>query len=124
MAKLRFKGVMIGSERPETLGTFYAGVFDRPAHAKEGAWYGWQFGQLWFSIEKHSKVTGQASEPQRAILNLETEDVQGEFDRIKAAGATVVREPYGVQGMWIATFADPDGNYFQLVSPYDETAAS
>ena len=37
-----------------------------------------------------------------------------------AAGATVVQEPYSpgeeMDGL-IATFTDPDGNYFQLMSP-------
>jgi predicted enzyme related to lactoylglutathione lyase len=46
--------------------------------------------------------------------------VQGAFERLKAAGATVVQEPYqpgeAPEG-WIATFSDPDDNYFQLVSP-------
>ena len=46
--------------------------------------------------------------------------MKGEFERFKAAGATVIREPYtpgeGPDGV-IATFADPDGNYFQLLSP-------
>lgn len=36
----------------------------------------------------------------------------------------VVKEPYELQGMWIATFADPDGNYFQLMSPWEEGAGS
>ncbi len=46
--------------------------------------------------------------------------MKGDFERFKAAGATVVQEPYnpGDEGqMQIATFADPDDNYFQLVSP-------
>jgi predicted enzyme related to lactoylglutathione lyase len=54
------------------------------------------------------------------ILNIETPDVRGDFNRFKAAGASVVQEPYNPGGegeMLIATFADPDGNYFQLVSP-------
>jgi hypothetical protein len=38
----------------------------------------------------------------------------------RAAGATVVQEPYqpdqDPEG-WIATFADPDDNDFQLLSP-------
>lgn len=40
--------------------------------------------------------------------------------RLKAAGATVVQEPYQpgeATEMWIATFSDPDNNYFQLNSP-------
>lgn len=42
-----------------------------------------------------------------------------DFAKFQAAGAKVVREPYGLGDSpgWIATFADPDDNYFQLVSP-------
>ncbi len=42
------------------------------------------------------------------------------FERIKGLGARVEREPYqpdGVSDMWLATFEDPDGNFFQLASP-------
>jgi predicted enzyme related to lactoylglutathione lyase len=49
--------------------------------------------------------------------------VKGEFEKLKAAGAIVVREPYTFDEMpdltdaWIATLADPDDNYFQLMTP-------
>ena len=46
--------------------------------------------------------------------------MQGEFDKFKAAGAIVIAEPYGFgedQPGQIATLADPDDNYFQLMSP-------
>ena len=54
------------------------------------------------------------------MLNLETSDVNGEFDRLKATGARVVAEPYepGGGGMQMCTFADPDGNYFQFATPW------
>jgi Glyoxalase-like domain len=58
--------------------------------------------------------------PGRIIVNFETPDVQSEFDRIKGLGARVEHEPYqpGDGGeMWLATFEDPDGNFFQLASP-------
>jgi predicted enzyme related to lactoylglutathione lyase len=53
--------------------------------------------------------------------NLETPDVHGEFERLKAAGATVVQEPYqpGEAPEGIATFSDPDDNYLQLLSPME-----
>jgi predicted enzyme related to lactoylglutathione lyase len=54
-----------------------------------------------------------------------SDDVKGDFERFKAAGATVIREPYDFEeapGSWIATFADPDDNYFQLMSPMDPNA--
>lgn len=66
-------------------------------------------------------MQGPNPQPGRLIWNLETPDVRGEFERLKAAGATVVQEPYqpdeDPEG-WIATFSDPDDNYFQLVSPF------
>ena len=52
------------------------------------------------------------------MINFETTQVKEEFERIKAAGAAVIREPYQIGGTgWIATLADPDGNYFQLTTP-------
>jgi predicted enzyme related to lactoylglutathione lyase len=56
--------------------------------------------------------------PERIIINFETDDVKGEFERIKDLNAEIISDPYEMGGMWIATFADPDGNYFQLVSPW------
>jgi len=73
-------------------------------------------------VGPHSEVTGANPQPGRIMINLETPDVKGEFERIKGEGATVVAEPYQPggeeSGMWMATFADPDGNYFQLASPW------
>jgi predicted enzyme related to lactoylglutathione lyase len=119
MADLNLSNVMIGSAQPEVVGEFYAQVLDRAPDMKEEGWYGWQFGASWLSIGPHSEVKDRAKEPQRVILNFETKHVQEEFDRIKASGGTVIKEPYELQGMWIATFADPDGNYFQLMSPWE-----
>jgi predicted enzyme related to lactoylglutathione lyase len=124
MAELNFNNVMIGSAQPEVLGEFYTRVLDRPSDMREEGWYGWQLGAAWLSIGAHSEVKGQAKEPQRVMLNFETKDVKGEFERIKASGTTVIKDPYEIQGMWIATFQDPDGNYFQLMSPWEEGAAS
>jgi predicted enzyme related to lactoylglutathione lyase len=47
----------------------------------------------------------------------ETPEVKEEFARMKGIGAAVIREPYEMGGGWIATLADPDGNFFQLMSP-------
>jgi predicted enzyme related to lactoylglutathione lyase len=74
------------------------------------------------SIGPHSEVHGKNSHPGRIIWNIETPDVKGEYERFKAAGATVVREPYNFPEFpdsWIATFSDPDDNYFQLMSPME-----
>ena len=68
----------------------------------------------------HDQVKGTNREPGRVIWNIETSDVQGEFEELRKAGATLVREPHKPDPdapMLIATLSDPDNNYFQLMSP-------
>jgi predicted enzyme related to lactoylglutathione lyase len=75
------------------------------------------------SVGPHSEVHGKNQHPGRLIWNVESDDVKADFERFKAAGAIVVREPYTFEqapGSWIATLADPDDNYFQLMSPMPE----
>lgn len=116
---------MLGSENPKTLAEFYEKVIGRPADMVDGDWHGWSVGHAFLSIGSHSEVKGTAKEPSRMIFNFESTDVKAEFDRIKAIeGVEVVKEPYsmdesGADNSLIATFADPDGNYFQLMSPWE-----
>ncbi|MBI2850493.1 MAG: VOC family protein [Chloroflexi bacterium] len=116
---LNLSSIMIGSAQPKVLAEFYEKVFGKPADLAEDSWYGWQAGNTYFMLGEHSEVKSKAKEPQRVILNFETEDVKGEFKRIKGQGAKVIKEPYEMEGSWIATFADPDGNYFQLMTPWE-----
>jgi len=77
-------------------------------------------GSGYVTVGPHSEVKGRNVSPGRIIWNIESKDVAGDFERMKAAGAIVVTAPYefeGQPGSAIATFADPDGNYFQLLSP-------
>ena len=74
------------------------------------------------TVGPHDQVKGKNSEPGRILWNIETADIKGDFEKFKAAGATVVQEPYTPEGDeemegQIATFSDPDDNYFQLMSP-------
>jgi predicted enzyme related to lactoylglutathione lyase len=116
---MNLNGVLIGSEDPERLVDYYTKLFGKPGFEESG-YTGWQIGSGYITVSRHDQVKGKSTHPGRVILNLESSDVQGDFDRLKAAGATVVQEPYhpGEQTeMSVATFSDPDDNYFQLVSP-------
>lgn len=117
---LNLNSIMIGTHQPKILAEFYEKVFDCAPDMQEGNWYGWQMGKCFFNIGEHSEVKGKAKEPQRIIINFETKEVKEEFRRIKSTGAKVIKEPYEMEGMWIATFADPDENYFQLMSPWED----
>src|SRR5438067_2447433 len=113
---LNFSSIMIGTHDPKALAEFYEKVFGKAPDWNDGNWYGFQIGNVNLTIGEHSEVHGKAKEPQRIILNFETYEVKKEFERIKKdAKATVIKEPYNpgeAEGMEIATFADPDGNYF------------
>ena len=93
----------------------------------DGGYTGWMIGTGFVAVGPHSEVTGKNAQPGRLIWNIETPDVQAEFDRMKAAGAIVIREPYGFEGYpdsLIATLADPDDNYFQLQTPFSPDDAN
>jgi predicted enzyme related to lactoylglutathione lyase len=115
---MNLTGILIGSEDPQRLVDYYAKLFGKPGW-DEGGFSGWQLGSGWMTVGPHDQVKGRSTHPGRVIWNLETADVKGDFERLKAAGATVVQEPYhpGSSEGWIATFSDPDDNYFQLMSP-------
>ena len=116
---MNFNNIMIGTDNAQALADFYRRVLGDPTYSDD-SYTTWQIGSGVVSVGAHSEVHGKNAEPGRFIWNIESDDVKGDFARMKAAGATVVREPYqlgeGDQTVWIATLADPDGNYFQLAS--------
>jgi predicted enzyme related to lactoylglutathione lyase len=118
---LNLNSVMIGTKQPQVMSAFYEKLLGKKADMvdSEHGFYGWQVGSGYFSILEHSEMGGQTKDPGRVMLNFETAQVKEEFDRIKGLGAKVIREPYnmGSESAWLATLADPDGNYFQLVTP-------
>jgi predicted enzyme related to lactoylglutathione lyase len=116
---MNFNSILIGSEDPKRLVDYYTKLFGEPTMA-DSDYTGWLIGSGFVTVGPHSEVTGKNPQPGRFIWNIETPDVQDVFVRFKAAGAIVVREPYTFEGYpdsWIATLADPDDNYFQLMSP-------
>ena len=116
---MNFNSVLIGSENPDRLAAYYTKLFGEPGWS-DGGYTGWMIGSGAITIGPHSEVKGRNVHPGRLILNIETPDVKADFERLKAAGATVVREPYTLDdaaAAWVATLADPDDNYFQLMSP-------
>lgn len=119
---MNFNNVLIGSDDPARLAEYYTKLFGEPTW-NDGGYTTWQIGSGAISVGPHSEVTGRNVHPGRIILNIETNDVQGDFARWRDAGATVIQEPYTFEqapGSWIATFADPDDNYFQLMTPMPE----
>ena len=122
---MNLNSIMLGSEDSRQLGDFYTKILGEPNpdwSDGENGWFGFQAGEGGLIVGPHSEVRGKNQHPGRLMLNFSTPDVKAEFERIKGLGAEVVAEPYepgGGDGMLMCTFADPDGNYFQLSTPWD-----
>ena len=118
---MNFNSILIGSDNAARLTEYYTKVLGAPTMSEEG-YTTWVLGKGGVTVAAHSEVHGSNGQPGRFIWNIESNDVQGDFNRMRDAGAIVVREPYefeGMAGTWIATLADPDNNYFQLTTPFD-----
>ena len=116
---LNLNAVMIGTKQPVALVAFYEKVIGRPADMvdKDNGFWGWQVGTAFLSVLNHSGMGGDTKDPGRVMINFETTHVKEEFERIKSVGGVVIKAPNAMGDGWLATLADPDGNYFQLVTP-------
>lgn len=117
---MNFNNILIGSENPQQLVEYYSKLLGKPAFEGDG-YASWQVGTGFVSVGPHDEVHGKNEQPGRFLWNIESADVPGDFARFKDAGAIVVREPYSFgdgsgPSALIATFADPDDNYFQLMT--------
>ena len=114
------EGILLSSEDSTKLADFYkekVGLkctmeFEMGENGEKG--YAFEDAKLY--INQHSEVHGKTKEPERFILNLETEDIEKEVERLDNEGAKKIKDTYHVEGYGlIATYEDVDGNYFQLV---------
>ena len=93
---MNFNSVLIGSEHPDRLVAYYTKLFGEPQFSDNG-YSGWAIGSGWITIGPHSEVKGRNPQPGRLLLNIETADVKADFERFKAAGATVIADPYTLE---------------------------
>jgi predicted enzyme related to lactoylglutathione lyase len=115
--------VNVNSPQPERLIAYYRDVVQLPPVEGMGPGAFNVGSGSSFIIDGHSKVTGNASQPERVLLNLMISDIAKEHDRLAAAGAKVVRDKgREYWGGIISTFEDPDGNYYQLIEFRPELA--
>jgi hypothetical protein len=90
---VNFNSILIGSEDPQRLTDYYTKLFGKPAMEDQG-YAGWQLGTGWVTVGPHDQVHGKSAQPGRLLWNIESQDVKGDFDRLKAAGA-IVRARWG-----------------------------
>lgn len=116
-------GTTIFTEDAERLAAFYRDVVGLPVNPNTGTdpTSGETFYVLGpedaptLNVGKHSEVHGRNADPARHISGLMTDDIEADFQRLKSQGVQFIEEPTAAaDGLRLATFTDPDGNYVQL----------
>jgi catechol 2,3-dioxygenase-like lactoylglutathione lyase family enzyme len=103
--------MLLGTTRPAELREWYRRAL-APAHEGEGAI---DLGGFLLVIDQRDDVDVKNNEPGRMILNFHVDDFDAVEAQLRAAGVDwlvpVADRPNGRFG----TFADPDGNYLQII---------
>ena len=109
-------GVIIWTEDLDKLLAFYRDTLGLTPHSVRSDFVSFKWGGVRLGIGVHSAVTGKSREPYRVMVNLGVDDIQKEYQRLKAKGVAFVRPPEEEHwGGWVSTFSDPDGNTIQLM---------
>ncbi|MBI4092154.1 MAG: VOC family protein [Candidatus Levybacteria bacterium] len=117
------EGVLVGSQNAQKLADFYEKTvglkLTNEFEMGENNEKGFEFtvkGSSGLYIMDHSEVKGKNKNPERVILNFEVNDIEKEVARLKKAKVKIQQDIYHIEGYGlIATFVDPDGNFFQFV---------
>jgi predicted enzyme related to lactoylglutathione lyase len=117
-------GVMLNTtnERWPAMRRFYVEVLGLSPRTDRDGFVSFQWGapphDCRLTVTVHSEVPGPTTDPARFLLNLGVDDIEPVARRITAAGGTFLRPPSQEPwGGYVATLADPDGNYVQLMQP-------
>lgn len=121
---MQLTGIQLGSENPKRLGKFYTKVFGKPGW-QEGEWFGWVVETGALMLGPHSEVKGQNNSPARIMITIVDKNVEEVLKKFENAGAKIIAKPYqpdteNAPNTWLATVADPDGNYIQISTPWED----
>ena len=122
------ESILIGSENATELAKFYRETIGlkqtmefEMGEQGEAKGYAFEMAGSSIYINDHSDIKGKAVQPQRIIINLEVDNIEAEFNRLVEKGVNKIQDIYHVEDYGtIATFEDPDGNYFQLVQVQEQ----
>ena len=109
-------GVVVSTDRFDAMRDFYLHTLGLTPRADRFEHVDFEWGPMRLLIVTHSGVSGPARDPLRVMLNLDVDDIEAVYERLKARGVEFTRPPEREPwGGWLATFTDPDGNTLQLL---------
>src|SRR5690349_11022097 len=107
----RLGSLLLGTNRPSELRDWYRRVL-APGHKGHGPI---DLGGFLLVIQPREDVAPKNDEPGRVILNFHVEDFHAVEAQLRAAGVEWIAPAEERGSGWFATFADPDGNYLQII---------
>lgn len=120
--KLAATNLSIGiwSDNYEELARWYQDVLSFPFKSrtdlKNDTCIDFEFGENYFFIGKHDKVSGNAQDPYRIMIGFSVESISETFSELKKKNVTIIAPPFEgpTGGFWCMTIADPEGNILQF----------
>jgi predicted enzyme related to lactoylglutathione lyase len=103
--------ILLGTTRPAELRDWYRRAL-APDHEGDGAI---DLGGFLLVIDQRDDVAAKNEEPGRMILNFHVDDFDAVEARLQAADVEWIAPPADRPVGRFGTFADPDGNYLQII---------
>jgi uncharacterized glyoxalase superfamily protein PhnB len=111
MTTLKPGSILLGTARPAELRDWYRRTL-APEYSGEGPI---DLGGFLLVIDRRDDVAAKNDEPGRMILNFHVDDFDAVEARLREAGVNWVSPAEERPSGHFATFADPDGNYLQII---------
>ena len=112
MTAFSLRSILIGTTQPERLREWYRSTL-APDHIGDGPF---DFGGFRLVIDGRNDIASRTQESDRLILNFNVDDFDAVAAQLAACGVEWIAPPEVRKTGRFATFADPDGNYLQIVS--------
>jgi predicted enzyme related to lactoylglutathione lyase len=112
-------GVILASPNPEALAKFYSSAlgidFEREEHGGLLEHYGADIGEVHFGIHPPENLSKPSAGNSSTSIAFNVESLQQVVARLNEMGAVEVSAPHNEGFGMTATYADPLGNFFEVV---------
>lgn len=119
MATRSICGVILAARDPERLARFYAEAleldFEREDHGGLDTHFGVDLGSVHFGIHPPQNLDREAPGNGAAVIAFAVDSLAAAIARLDGLGARQLRAPHDEGFGPVASYADPEGNAFEIV---------
>jgi len=112
-------GIILASSNPRDLAKFYSVAlgleFEREEHGNLLEHYGVDIGQVHFGIHPPENLRMSSTGNASISIAFNVKSLKEAISRLEGLGAAQIAAPHDEGFGMVATYADPAGNYFEIV---------